>query len=158
MEISTRAMIKTVFTLLVWAAHGSGKRRAISKSNSRNVTATRKNFIEKGSRADPMGSKPHSYGLDFSAYVFNWGSQNAIKTRIEDSETLIIIVISIFIILPWILPGLADWKSAVLINTRRIRTSSVDRNVEEKSNYVYKVSISGCCLKSKMVFWSKMIF
>lgn len=28
--------------------------------------ATKKNFIEKGRRADPMGSKPHSYGLAFS--------------------------------------------------------------------------------------------
>lgn len=28
--------------------------------------ATRKNFIEKGKRADPIGSNPHSYGLVFS--------------------------------------------------------------------------------------------
>ena len=27
--------------------------------------ATRKNFIENGRRADPMGSNPHSYGLFF---------------------------------------------------------------------------------------------
>lgn len=27
--------------------------------------ATRKNFIENGRRADPMGSNPHSYGLVF---------------------------------------------------------------------------------------------
>lgn len=43
-----------------WMAHGSGRSRAISRSNRRNVMATRKNFIENGSRADPMGSKPHS--------------------------------------------------------------------------------------------------
>ena len=42
--------------------------------------ATRKNFIENGRRADPMGSNPHSYGLVFSEYVFSWGSQNAIST------------------------------------------------------------------------------
>lgn len=41
-------------------AQGRGRRRAISKSNKRNVIATRKNFIEKGSRAELMGSKPHS--------------------------------------------------------------------------------------------------
>ena len=41
-------------------AQGSGSRRAISRSNKRNVIATRKNFIEKGNRAEPMGSKPHS--------------------------------------------------------------------------------------------------
>lgn len=46
--------------LLVWDAQGRGRRRAISRSNRRNVMATRKNFMEKGSRADPMGSNPHS--------------------------------------------------------------------------------------------------
>lgn len=57
-------MIKS---LLVWEAQGRGNRSAISKSNSKKVMATRKNFIEKGRRADPIGSNPHSYGLDFSA-------------------------------------------------------------------------------------------
>lgn len=56
-----------VKSLSVWEAHGRGSKRAISRSNSRKVIATRKNFIEKGRRADPIGSKPHSYGLDFSA-------------------------------------------------------------------------------------------
>lgn len=54
-------------SLSVWEAHGKGSRRAISRSNSKNVMATKKNFIENGRRADPIGSKPHSYGLDFSA-------------------------------------------------------------------------------------------
>lgn len=47
-------------------AHGRGRRRAISKSNRRNVIAIKKNFIENGRRADPIGSKPHSYGPVFS--------------------------------------------------------------------------------------------
>lgn len=46
--------------LVVCEAHGSGKSSAISRSKSKNVMATRKNFIEKGRRADPMGSNPHS--------------------------------------------------------------------------------------------------
>lgn len=46
--------------LLAWAAQGRGRSRAISRSKSKNVMATRKNFSEKGRRADPMGSKPHS--------------------------------------------------------------------------------------------------
>lgn len=66
-EIRTSAMISIVFRLVVWDAHGRGNRRAISRSNSRNVMATKKNFIEKGRRADPIGSNPHSYGLVFSA-------------------------------------------------------------------------------------------
>lgn len=47
-------------------AHGSGRSSAISRSNSRKVMATRKNFIEKGRRAELIGSNPHSYGLAFS--------------------------------------------------------------------------------------------
>ena len=54
-----------MFRLFVWDAHGRGRRRAISRSKRRNVMATRKNFIENGRRADPMGSNPHSYGLVF---------------------------------------------------------------------------------------------
>lgn len=49
-----------VFRLSVCDAHGRGRRRAISRSKSKNVMATKKNFIEKGRRADPIGSKPHS--------------------------------------------------------------------------------------------------
>lgn len=59
-EIRKRDVASTVFRLLDWAAHGRGRSRAISRSKSRKVIATRKNFMEKGRRADPMGSKPHS--------------------------------------------------------------------------------------------------
>lgn len=60
-----------MFKLVVCEAHGNGRRSAISRSNRRNVMATRKNFIEKGRRADPIGSNPHSYGLVFSEYAFS---------------------------------------------------------------------------------------
>lgn len=53
--------------LVVCRAHGKGNSRAISRSNSRKVIATRKNFMEKGMRAEFSGSNPHSYGLIFSA-------------------------------------------------------------------------------------------
>lgn len=43
-----------------WFPQGKGNRRAISKSNKRNKMATKKKRIEKGRRALPMGSKPHS--------------------------------------------------------------------------------------------------
>lgn len=45
---------------------GSGRRRAISISNTRKITAKRKKRIEKGSRALFLGSNPHSNGEDFS--------------------------------------------------------------------------------------------
>lgn len=59
-EIRNRDIVSMVFRSLVWEAHGRGRSRAISRSNSKNVIATRKNFMEKGRRADPMGSNPHS--------------------------------------------------------------------------------------------------
>lgn len=43
-----------------WPPQGRGRSKAISKSNSRNRMATKKNRKEKGSRADPRGSNPHS--------------------------------------------------------------------------------------------------
>lgn len=43
-----------------WSPQGRGSRRAISRSNSKNRMAMRKNRREKGRRAVPRGSKPHS--------------------------------------------------------------------------------------------------
>lgn len=60
------AMIAGVLVLGNCIAHGSGRSSAISRSNNRKVIATRKNFIEKGRRAELIGSNPHSYGLAFS--------------------------------------------------------------------------------------------
>lgn len=112
-------MVSIVFRLVVCEAHGNGRSSAISKSKRRNVMATRKNFMEKGRRADPIGSNPHSYGLVFSEYTFNWGSQNAIVTSSVVSVRLVRRAIIRFIILFRIRPKLTDWKSVVLINTKR---------------------------------------
>ena len=45
---------------IVWAPQGRGISNTISKSNKRNKIATKKNRNEKGKRADPNGSNPHS--------------------------------------------------------------------------------------------------
>ena len=58
-------MISIVFRLFVWVAQGRGSRRAISRSKRRKVIDTRKNSIEKGKWADPIGSNPHLSGLVF---------------------------------------------------------------------------------------------
>ena len=63
-----------------------------------------------------------------------------------------------FIILFRVIPKLADWKSAVLVNTKRIGASSIDRNIEEKSDYVYEMSVSGSGFKAEVVVRSKMKF
>lgn len=56
-------------------AHGRGRSSLISRSKSRKVISTRKNFMENGSQAELMGSNPHSCELNFSVYIFRWDSQ-----------------------------------------------------------------------------------
>lgn len=45
---------------------GKGINKAISISNTRKITANRKNRVEKGIRAEFLGSNPHSKGDLFS--------------------------------------------------------------------------------------------
>ena len=66
--------------------------------------ATRKNRSEKGRRAEPSGSKPHSYGESFSESGVIWGSQNDTVVRTKDKRTAMSRMVAIkFIIFPWIL-------------------------------------------------------
>ena len=48
------------------SAMGVGISRTISISNTRKITARRKNRVENGIRAVFLGSNPHSKGVDFS--------------------------------------------------------------------------------------------
>lgn len=66
MVIRIKAIMVGKFVLGNCKAHGRGRSNAISRSKSRKVIVTRKNFIENGSWAELMGSNPHSYGLAFS--------------------------------------------------------------------------------------------
>lgn len=97
MEIRISAMVITGVRRVNWMAHGIGRRSAISRSNKRKVIATRKNFIENGKRAVPIGSNPHSYGLTFSIYTFICGIRKAMRIRVSDIRVLNIIVIIRFI-------------------------------------------------------------
>ena len=72
--------------ILVFMVIGAGITRAISISNTRKITANRKNRVEKGIRADLLGSNPHSKGDDFS---------RSISVRIESTEPAIKIAIEI---------------------------------------------------------------
>jgi len=45
---------------------GQGNSSTISRSKIKKITARRKNRREKGKRADPFGSNPHSNGEVFS--------------------------------------------------------------------------------------------
>lgn len=86
-----------------WIAHGSGRSRAISRSNSRNRMATRKNRIENGSRADPSGSNPHSYGDSFSRSGFIWASQKlrVVRAALRKND-IANMNVSMFITLLWV--------------------------------------------------------
>lgn len=46
-----------------------GSRSVISTSKIRKITAIKKKRREKGRRADPLGSNPHSYGEFFSRSI-----------------------------------------------------------------------------------------
>lgn len=77
-------MIKDVRSMVasgwcVFNAQGVGSRSAISRSKSKNKIATRKKRMEKGRRAVPRGSNPHSYGESFSEFGFISGSQKLIS-------------------------------------------------------------------------------
>lgn len=87
-----------------WSPQGRGRRRAISRSKRRNRIATRKNRREKGRRAEPRGSKPHSYGESFSRSEFIKGSQKEMIARIRVRvRARIIVVVIRLIIFPWTL-------------------------------------------------------
>lgn len=49
-----------------------GRSNAISTSKIRKITAIRKNRREKGRRAEPFGSKPHSKGEFFSRSLIDF--------------------------------------------------------------------------------------
>lgn len=54
------AQRKVLMGVSSWSPQGRGSKSAISRSKRRKRMAIRKKRREKGSRADPNGSKPHS--------------------------------------------------------------------------------------------------
>jgi len=87
--------------LASWSPQGRGRRSAISRSNKRKRIATRKKRSEKGSRAEPSGSNPHSYGESFSESGFICGSQNETMVRIKERRSAMRRMVEIkFIIFP----------------------------------------------------------
>lgn len=102
---------------VVLIAQGNGNSKAISRSNSKNRIATRKKRREKGSRAVPRGSKPHSYGESFSVSGLVCGNQKLMVIRIIAS-IVISINVDIIIILSHGVLRLSDWKSLVQYTKR----------------------------------------
>lgn len=61
-NLLTNAVVKNPVVII----KGRGNKRIISMSNTKKITAVKKNRKEKGSRAFFTGSNPHSYGESFS--------------------------------------------------------------------------------------------
>ena len=127
-----------------------GKSRVISTSKIKKITAIKKKRREKGKRADPLGSNPHSKGEFFSRSII------VFLAKIDDNSITTVLIIKInkvekdakIIIFSEVRP--TDWKSVILIYTKKIRLSSspVDRNIKEKSNNINKMSVSSGSFKS----------
>lgn len=77
-----------------------GKRRAISTSKIKKITAMRKKRVENGNRADLFGSNPHSNGEFFSRSmkVF-FESVVASMIIMRDNEIIIIAIFNMMIII-----------------------------------------------------------
>ena len=127
-----------------------GKSSVISTSKIKKITAIKKKRREKGKRADPLGSNPHSKGEFFSRSII------VFLAKIDDNSITTVLIIKInkvekdakIIIFSEVRP--TDWKSVILIYTKKIRLSSspVDRNIKEKSNNINKMSVSSGSFKS----------
>lgn len=68
--IRNSSVLVIIILVFIRVDIGIGIRRTISISNTRKITARRKNRRENGIRADEFGSNPHSNGVVFSRSVF----------------------------------------------------------------------------------------
>ena len=72
---NSMSMIKALLLIII----GNGSSNTISISNTKKITANRKNRREKGRRADLFGSNPHSNGDAFSRSLV----ERALKVRVR---------------------------------------------------------------------------
>lgn len=136
-----------------------GRRRVISTSKIRKITAIKKNRNEKGRRADPLGSNPHSNGEFFSrSMIVFFASKEAIiittvliirVIEMENNKTVITYSKRFLDLLV---------GSQTYFYTKKATSSSINSNIKEKSNYINKVSISSGGFKSEVMVGRKMTF
>lgn len=94
----------------------NGRRRAISTSKIRKITAIKKKRREKGSREELLGSNPHSKGELFSRSMMDFlDSKDANIMTIEAIVIRISPMDKIKRIIYFGLPKPFDWKSKILI-------------------------------------------
>lgn len=92
-----------------------GNSSAISTSKIMKITAIRKNRDENGSRAEFLGSKPHSNGDLFSRSSFIFFDNSVVNTIMtDDSRIVIVAVVTIISIIYLVFHKFLDWKSSIL--------------------------------------------
>lgn len=93
-----------------------GRSNAISTSKIRKITAIRKNRREKGRRAEPFGSKPHSKGEFFSRSLIDFFER---RDAISITKQANIMIINDMVrdnqIIYFECFNLFNWKLSVLI-------------------------------------------
>ena len=89
----SRVQVRVAMGDCSWVAHGRGGVGVQFLGQIRGIgLLLRKNGIENGSRADPRGSNPHSYGDSFSESGAVWASQKfreiRMMLRVRDSMSM----------------------------------------------------------------------
>ncbi len=117
--------------LLIFIILIIGNIKAISTSKIKKIIAIKKNRIEKGSREELKGSKPHSNGEFFSrSRKFFFDKNEAKNITIVEISIIININIKIMFIIYIINNKLYDWKSYILfILYKFLITSSINTYV-----------------------------
>ena len=97
--------LKRSSSVLLAIAIGRGSRRAISTSNTKKITASKKNRNEKGIRAEDFGSKPHSKGESFSRSIYDRNEiiLEIIRMRIARASLRIMVIMVIIMCMRGIL-------------------------------------------------------
>ena len=113
-----------------WIIEARGKSKVISTSKIKKITAIKKNRREKGRRADPFGSNPHSKGEFFSRSVTDFFAKRdakiittdlIIRVKIIENSKIIIAFSKLSLVL---LVG-----SQIYSYTKKASSSSVDCNI-----------------------------
>lgn len=113
-----------------WIIEAKGNNKVISTSKIKKITAIRKNRREKGSRADPLGSNPHSKGEFFSRSVTVFFAKRDAKIITTDLITRVKIIENSKIIIAFSKLSLALLVgSQIYFYTKKASSSSVDRNI-----------------------------
>lgn len=78
---------------------GIGNNSAISTSKIIKITAIKKNRDEKGSRAEFLGSNPHSNGDLFSRSSFIFFDSKVVSNMMADDSRIVIVAILMIIVI-----------------------------------------------------------